>query len=271
MDNMKHRRLQELDRSDFQIVDGEPDIRGWDVKNINKQKIGAVEELIVDAHEKKVRYMIVDLNDNELRLDHRKVLIPIGLAELDSDHDDVLMPNVSSQQFSDLPEYDRNNLTADMERRICSTLESREQSAAAPGSVQNLSQKTSSERKETTGSEIKETKDIDREFYKHENYNLDNLYKNRLHEAQPARNKNESEYEKGLRLWERRSEGGTISSDKSSETGAPAKDPDYYRNMDEETRQAMIRNRRDSYRQRRYGDQSQDGDENISEKQNKDW
>ena len=41
MDNMKHRRLQELDRSDFQIVDGEPDIRGWDVKNINKQKIGA--------------------------------------------------------------------------------------------------------------------------------------------------------------------------------------------------------------------------------------
>ena len=31
MDNMKHRRLQELDRSDFEIVEGEPDIRGWDV------------------------------------------------------------------------------------------------------------------------------------------------------------------------------------------------------------------------------------------------
>ena len=33
---------------------------------------------------------------------------------------------------------------------------------------------------------------MDREFYKHENYNLDNLYKNRLHEAQPAEKKNES-------------------------------------------------------------------------------
>jgi hypothetical protein len=32
MDNMKHRRLQEMDRSDFDIVDGDPDIRGWDVK-----------------------------------------------------------------------------------------------------------------------------------------------------------------------------------------------------------------------------------------------
>jgi hypothetical protein len=272
MDNMKHRRLQELDRSDFQIVDGEPDIRGWDVKNINRQKVGAVEELIVDAQEKKVRYMIVDLNDNELRLDHRKVLIPIGLAELDRDHDDVLMPDVSSQQFVELPEYDRNNLTPDIERRICSTLERREQSAPPPGTTRNPSKQTS-ERKETTSSERKETKELDPEFYKHENYNLDNLYKNRLHEAQPARNKNESEYEKGLRLWERRSEGGIISNEKNSgETGLPAKDRDDYRNMDEETRQAMIRNRRDSYRQRRYGDQSQDGDENISEKQkNKDW
>ena len=38
MDNMKHRRLQELDRSDFGIVEGEPDIRGWDVKNTRGQK-----------------------------------------------------------------------------------------------------------------------------------------------------------------------------------------------------------------------------------------
>ena len=53
MDNMKHRRLQELDRSDFEIVKGEPDIRGWDVKNNSGQKIGEVEELIVDAQKKK--------------------------------------------------------------------------------------------------------------------------------------------------------------------------------------------------------------------------
>ena len=53
MDKIKHRRLQELDRSDFDIVKGEPDIRGWDVRNTTGKKIGEVEELIIDAQQKK--------------------------------------------------------------------------------------------------------------------------------------------------------------------------------------------------------------------------
>ena len=174
---MKHRRLQELDRSDFEIVKGEPDIRGWDLKDTGGQKLGEVEELIVDAKEKKVRYMVVDLDDNKLKLHHRKVLVPIGLAELDGTHDDVLTPKIGPQQFAMLPEYDRNNLTADVERRICSTLERSEQPVSAPGSIQKPSEKSKPEKNESD--------EVDREFYEHENYNLDNLYKNRLHEAQP--------------------------------------------------------------------------------------
>src|SRR5204863_7046859 len=128
MDNMKHNRLQELDHSDFEIVKDEPDIRGWDVKTAGREKIGEVEELILDAQEKKVRYMVVDLKDNELDLDHKKILIPIGLAELDKKDDDVLIPNISPQQFGELPAYDRNQLTADVERRIFSVLDRRTQS-----------------------------------------------------------------------------------------------------------------------------------------------
>src|SRR5215211_4992489 len=109
MDSMKHRRLQEMDRSDFEIVKGEPDIRGWDVKNALGKKIGEVEELIVDAQQKKVRYMVVDLDDNELKLDHRKVLIPIGLAELHKEDDDVLLPSVEAEQLTALPGYDKND------------------------------------------------------------------------------------------------------------------------------------------------------------------
>ena len=124
MNDVKHKRLQELDHSDFEIVKGEPDIRGWDVKTRTNHKIGAVEELIVDAQEKKVRYMLVDLDDNELKLKHRKVLVPIGLAELDQRHDDVLIPNVSLEQVCQLPDYDKNNLNADVERRISSTKQS---------------------------------------------------------------------------------------------------------------------------------------------------
>jgi len=82
-DNMKHRRLQELDESDFEIVDGQPDIRGWDVKTGDGTTIGEVDELILDARERKVRYMLVDLDEDKLDLDeNRKVLIPIGTAQL---------------------------------------------------------------------------------------------------------------------------------------------------------------------------------------------
>lgn len=246
MDNMKHRRLQELDRSDFQIVDGEPDIRGWDLKDPSGQKIGEVEELIVDAKEKKVRYMVVDLDDNKLKLHHRKVLIPIGLAELDRHHDDVLTPSVSPQQFGELPEYDRNSLTPDLERRINSTLERQRQSLTAPHTIKEPIKESAKKGKETD--------EVDAEFYKHENYNLDNLYKNRLHEAQPAENKSESEYERGLKLWERRSEGGIVSDETTRDKGTSVRDREYYRDIDEETREAIIKNRRDSYRRRRYDD-----------------
>ena len=174
---MKHRRLQELDRSDFEIVKGEPDIRGWDVKDTAGQKIGEVEDLIVDAREKKVRYMLVDLDDGKLKIKHRKVLVPIGLAELDSKHDDVLTPKISPEQFAELPAYDRNSLTPDTERRIVSTLD-RPHPVSAPDTTPTPSNKSSNESKDTD--------EVDPEFYKHENYNLDNLYKNRLHEAEPV-------------------------------------------------------------------------------------
>lgn len=222
MDNMKHRRLQELDRSDFEIVNGEPDIRGWDVKNATGKKIGEVEELIVDAQQKKVRYMVVDLDNNELKLDHHKVLIPIGLAELYKEDDDVILPNVSAEQLHALPDYDEDNVNPDVERRICSLLGRTKESMHS----------------------VKNDGEHDAEFYSHDYYNDDNLYKNRLHEAQPK--KHESEYERGLRLWEKRSEGGILPDNNIREN--------YRENrVDENARMEMVRNRRSAYEQRRGG------------------
>jgi sporulation protein YlmC with PRC-barrel domain len=181
MDNMKHRRLQELDRSDFEIIDGEPDIRGWDVKNSTGQKIGEVEELIVDAKQKKVRYMVVDLDDNELKLDHRKVLLPIGMAQLHEKDDDVILPQVNEIQLRGLPTYDEDHLDAEVERNICNVL---------------------GRTKETTTATSTANQELPEDFYTHEYYNADNLYKNRMHEATPSqKDKQQSEYEKSLKLW----------------------------------------------------------------------
>ena len=232
MDNMKHRRLQELDHSDFEIVDGEPDIRGWDVKNASGQKIGEVEDLIVDAAQKKVRYMVVDLVHNDLDLDDRKVLLPIGLAELDTKEDDVLVPRIQTEQLRGLPAYDKDHLDAEVENRICSTLGK------------------SGERMQLTGNT-----EPNPEFYRHDYFNDDNLYRNRSNRMAGAQAVNK-DYDRGLRLWEARSNGGIVesSTDRDTRSGNDVRREESYRgqsSINEEDRMQRIRNRRDQYEQRR--------------------
>lgn len=222
MDNMKHRRLQELDRSDFEIIDGEPDIRGWDVKLGDGKKLGEVEELIVDAGEKKIRYMVVDLDKTELNRDRKKVLVPIGMAELHKSDDDVILYQLSEQQLWNLPVYDKDKLDDETERTICNML-GRENSAGS----------------QSTG--------LTSDFYYHDYFNDDNLYKHRLHEA---RSKQESEFEKGLRLWEKRSEGGIIPGNESGRGSSRSKNKS---EISEDARMEMVRNRRNAYEQRKGG------------------
>lgn len=243
MDNMKHRRLQEMDRSDFEIVDGEPDIRGWDVRDRTGKKLGEVEDLIIDAQKKKARYIVLDMDDNEFDLDDRKVLIPIGMAELHEKDDDVIIP-VAVQQLQALPDYDSDRLDDTIERQICSVF--------ANGN-QNLGRDKYTQSSGNTA--------LGDDFYSHDYFNDDNLYKNRLHEARPANTNKDSDYERGLRLWERRSEGGILSGENSGNNEINTRRENrqantWGREMKEEERLEMVRNRRNNYEQRRRGDDS---------------
>lgn len=249
MDNMKHRRLQELKRSDFDIVNGEPDIRGWDVKNAQGKKIGEVEELIVDAQEKKVRYMVVDLDDNDLDIDDgREVLIPIGLAQLHKNDDEVILPNVQVQQLSSLPEYDEDNLDETVERKICTVLG---RSSDAINDVTGAA---------TTGATSGEQ---NTDFYKHDYFNDDNLYKDRLHQLPSGQNK-ESDRERGLRLWERRSEGGILGERDTSRNNTTEREERHSEREKKEELEA-VKNRRDSEQQRNNDSRTRNDDrtENI--------
>ena len=223
----KYSRLQELDHSNFEIVKDEPDIRGWDVRYKNGEKIGSVEELILDAKANKIRYMIVDLDENELRLEHRKILVPIGFAELDNGNDDVLIPNVSVDQLCSLPDYKRNSLTPELERTVASVF----------GRKVKVEPVTTVKREERTASEADVDEDMDPDFYSHEHYNSNNLYKNRSNKAK--RLTKESDYDQGLQLWEKRNESGVIDTT----------------DLTEEEREKLLRYRRELYRERRYKNQ----------------
>jgi sporulation protein YlmC with PRC-barrel domain len=230
MSKTKYDRLQELDHSKFEIVKGDPDIRGWDVRYKNGEKIGSIEELIFDTKAKKVRYMIVDLDENELRLEHRKVLIPIGFAELDSKHDDVLIPNVSIDQLCSLPGYKRNSLSPELERNISSIF----------GRKVNIEPvKTLRDGQRVVRDEAVMDYDVESDFYSHDHYNTDNLYKNRR-DATKQRMVNDPEFDNGLRLLEKRSEGEVINTS----------------DLTEVEREKLLRYRRELYRQRRYKKES---------------
>ncbi len=261
MDNMKQRRLQELDRSDFEIVKGESDIRGWDVKTANGQKIGEVEELILDAQQKKVRYMVVDLDDDDLDLeDDKKVLIPIGLAELHKDDDDVLLPSVTVEQLRALPAYDASNLDEEAEKRVCTTLGRKEETRNTTVQTGNTAAQSVNKDRHTE-STTSHTGDASTpastqqpafgtaehyaNFYQHAYFNDENLYRNRDQEMGPQQqNREESEYERGLRLWEMRSNVGIVPGETDQDAG-------HAQNTSEARRKEMIEARRRSYEERR--------------------
>jgi hypothetical protein len=118
MEQNTYRYLQELSNSDFQIVDGEPNITGWEVKNEAGTYIGEVEELLFDPQTRAVRYLVVDLNDNLMNLDGKKVMIPLGIAHLHTSDDEVVLPGLHVDQFNALPAYDKAALGPEVEVQI---------------------------------------------------------------------------------------------------------------------------------------------------------
>lgn len=152
----KNKRLQELGGSDFEIADGQPDIRGWDVKDENGQKIGEADELIFDVQSLKVRYIVLDLEDNVFDLDDRNVLIPIGIAQLHDKDDDIILPGVTANHLRALPEYEEDSLNADTENQIRNALAGIGGAALAGAALTS-----------------------ENDFYNHDHFNEDNLQRNR--------------------------------------------------------------------------------------------
>ena len=110
--------LQELRSSGFEMVKGEPDIRGWKVLNSDKVTIGKIKELLFDIYSKKVRYIIMELDGKPLNLLSREVIIPVGLAELDPTENVVYLPDVTVGHLATLPEYKKGKVTFKTEREI---------------------------------------------------------------------------------------------------------------------------------------------------------
>lgn len=117
------RPLAELD--DYRVAKDDPDIRGWEVKSGGK-KIGKVDDLIVDMGAMKVRYVDVKVDRDvfasagrkDLDDERRHVLIPIGTARLDDEHDTVLVDQLDISTLGEHPAHELGRLDRDYETRL---------------------------------------------------------------------------------------------------------------------------------------------------------
>lgn len=157
MNTVNSNQLKEISESDFEIADGEPNIKGWKVKDVSGKKIGEVYDLIFNQETYKVLYLIVDLEDNEFGLDEdKKVLVPIGLAELHEKDDEVILPAVTAAQLGALPAYEKGNITGQTESAIRTVFAG---GAAAGIAATDLTADTHR-----------------KEFYQHDNFNDNKFY-----------------------------------------------------------------------------------------------
>ena len=118
MEQHTYVQLKSLKDSDFQVVEGEPNIIGWEVKNEAHAYLGKVKDLLFEPKSRAVRYMIIDLEDNGMNLGDKKVMIPIGIAHLHTSDDEVVLPNVHVEQFNALPAYDEDKTVPATEVQI---------------------------------------------------------------------------------------------------------------------------------------------------------
>ncbi|GGF16086.1 PRC-barrel domain-containing protein [Hymenobacter cavernae] len=120
-EGMHLRRLRDL--SDFEVADGSPDVRGWSVRGGDGKKFGEVYELIVEEDALKVRYLDIEL-DVALNVNDRDrhILLPIGVAALDEEGDNIFVPSLTSESVLDYPPYIEIQITREYEEAMLKSL-----------------------------------------------------------------------------------------------------------------------------------------------------
>ena len=115
------RRLHDL--PDFEMADDSPDVRGWTVRGSEGHSLGTVYELIVDPEALKVRYLDIELDARFGRPEaERHILLPIGVAALDDDDDNVFVTALNSESILRYPPYVELQVTREYEEAMLRAL-----------------------------------------------------------------------------------------------------------------------------------------------------
>jgi uncharacterized protein (TIGR02271 family) len=129
------RRMSDI-KKDYEVADDHEDVMDWDVVGRDGTKIGEVEDMIVDMQAMKVRYLEVELDDDLPGVqDDQRVLIPVGIADLDYSNKNVLVSSLDSSMVTSFPAYRGEPITREYENSLMSSF--------SPGYQAGVAQDTS--------------------------------------------------------------------------------------------------------------------------------
>lgn len=115
--NYQLKKLSNL--KDYRVTKEDPDVRGWFVVGTDRQRLGKVNDLILDPEARKVRYLEVKLEPELLAgKETRHILIPIGKARIDRDDDMVLVDSLDVNKARFYPVYSGEPITRDYEHSL---------------------------------------------------------------------------------------------------------------------------------------------------------
>lgn len=98
-------QLVKLAKTGKTVADKNEDIRGYSVRTASGEEIGKVDELLVDAAEEKVRFLIV-ASGGFLGIGKDKAFIPVDAITAINEGDTEVLIGPTRDQVAGAPEYD---------------------------------------------------------------------------------------------------------------------------------------------------------------------
>jgi sporulation protein YlmC with PRC-barrel domain len=123
LDKTNARRLYKMSElKGFEISPNNPDVRGWTLIGLDGERIGEVDDLIVDTEAQKVRYLAVEVDKDVARGKDHHILVPIGAARLHKNDDNVLVEGLSRHTVATYPMFDGLTITPEYEHKLRSAM-----------------------------------------------------------------------------------------------------------------------------------------------------
>ncbi len=102
---LKERKLSKLKKLDSSIPLKAPDIRGWSVITSDSITVGKVDDLFIDNELNSIQYFTVKIDEGPIFDKERHILVPVGLAALNTDDEKKIQIKLNINEFVNYPPY----------------------------------------------------------------------------------------------------------------------------------------------------------------------